>query len=76
VRARLADRAWLWAGIGAYRLPAAGTAARVRAARAHGADGVVLFSYEQLSEQTADALPAVRHELRSALVGPAERQSP
>ena len=46
-------RAAVWAGIGAYRLPAPATADRVRAARRTGAGGVVLFSYDSLA--TADA---------------------
>lgn len=38
----------LWAGIGAYRLDVRGIVDRVRAARALGASGVVLFSHESL----------------------------
>ena len=76
IRTRLArGGAELWAGIGAYRLPAVRTVAHVRTARQQGAEGIVLFSYEQLSAQTADTLPAVRNLLRSALVGPAEFES-
>ena len=41
----------VWAGIGAYRLPAARTAEHVRAARRLGAAGVLLFSYDSLAEQ-------------------------
>jgi uncharacterized lipoprotein YddW (UPF0748 family) len=35
----------VWAGIGAYRQPADSTVAKIRAARALGARGIVLFSY-------------------------------
>ena len=40
----------LWAGIGAYRLSPLQIAAHVLAARRLGADGVVLFSYDSLTE--------------------------
>lgn len=43
-----ADAVPVWAGIGAYRLPVARTAANVRAARRGGAAGVLLFSYDSL----------------------------
>ena len=43
----------VWAGIGAYRLPASRTAANVRAARRLGAAGVVLFSYDSLAGPAA-----------------------
>jgi uncharacterized lipoprotein YddW (UPF0748 family) len=39
----------IWAGIGAWRLPAAQTAEHVRAARRAGAAGVVVFSYDSFS---------------------------
>jgi uncharacterized lipoprotein YddW (UPF0748 family) len=66
-RARLDGPTALWAGIGAYRLPASHTAANVRTARQRGADGIVLFSYEQLT--AAGAAPAAsRRTLRSALM--------
>jgi uncharacterized lipoprotein YddW (UPF0748 family) len=39
----------LWAGVGAYRLSFEGVVEKVRAARAAGASGVVLFSHESLS---------------------------
>jgi uncharacterized lipoprotein YddW (UPF0748 family) len=75
-RTRLAGRTGLWAGIGAYRLTAARTAANVRAARERGAEGVLLFSYEQLTADPALQMPAVRDTLRAVLVeGPAV-QSP
>jgi len=40
----------VWAGIGAYRLTAGETIARIQAARLQGADGVILFSYDALAE--------------------------
>jgi uncharacterized lipoprotein YddW (UPF0748 family) len=39
----------LWAGIGAYRLDSAETISHIRAARAAGAHGIALFSYDSLS---------------------------
>src|SRR5690606_31701479 len=52
----------LWAGIGAYRLSPAQTIANIDTARRLGADGIILFSYDSLSNprQTApDYLPTV-----------------
>jgi hypothetical protein len=76
VRARIAGGPALWAGIGAYRLPPARTAANVRAARHGGAAGVILFSYEQLSTATGSPPAAVRDLLRAALLEPVAWQSP
>jgi uncharacterized lipoprotein YddW (UPF0748 family) len=39
----------VWAGIGAYQLSAAATVENIRAARQLGAEGVVLFSYDNLN---------------------------
>lgn len=39
----------VWAGIGAYRLSPAETIANIQTARKLGADGVVLFSYDSLT---------------------------
>ncbi len=36
----------VWAGVGAYRLTAEGTVEKIDAARAQGADGIILFSYD------------------------------
>lgn len=36
----------VWAGIGAYRIPANSAVEKVKAARAAGADGIILFSYD------------------------------
>jgi uncharacterized lipoprotein YddW (UPF0748 family) len=76
VRARVAGGPALWAGIGAYRLPPARTAANVRAARHGGAAGVILFSYEQLSTATGSPPAAVRDLFRAALLEPVAWQSP
>ncbi len=38
----------VWAGVGAYRLPAAQTIAHIAAARRLGAAGIALFSYDSL----------------------------
>jgi uncharacterized lipoprotein YddW (UPF0748 family) len=39
----------LWVGIGAYQLDSAETVSHIRAARAAGAHGIALFSYDSLS---------------------------
>src|SRR6266508_3405206 len=36
----------VWAGIGAYRIPADSTVEKINVARALGSDGIVLFSYD------------------------------
>ena len=36
----------VWAGIGAYRVTPESTVEKINAARAAGADGVILFSYD------------------------------
>jgi len=36
----------VWAGIGAYRIPADSTVEKINAARALGSDGIILFSYD------------------------------
>jgi uncharacterized lipoprotein YddW (UPF0748 family) len=40
----------IWAGIGAYRLSPAQTVTNIRTARRLGASGVILFSYDSLSD--------------------------
>lgn len=57
-----AGAAAVWAGIGAYRLPAAQTIENIQTARRLGAAGVVLFSYDSLTDPrqaAADYLAAV-----------------
>jgi len=36
----------IWAGIGAYRIPAESTVEKINVARALGAEGIILFSYD------------------------------
>jgi uncharacterized lipoprotein YddW (UPF0748 family) len=57
-----------WAGIGAYRMPIAGTIAHVRLARRGGADGVLLFSYDKLTDAGTNpsSFTALRPVLRAA----------
>lgn len=54
--AHLAGRR-VWAGIGAYRIPADSTIEKISVARALGADGVILFSYD-LTARTGELNPA------------------
>jgi uncharacterized lipoprotein YddW (UPF0748 family) len=49
VRTHVRPGQFLWAGVGAYRLSVEGTAEKIRAARAAGAGGVVVFSHESLA---------------------------
>ena len=54
--AHLAGRR-VWAGIGAYRIPADSTIEKISVARALGADGVILFSYD-FTARTGELNPA------------------
>ncbi len=45
----------VWAGIGAYRLSPAETIANIQTARKLGADGIVLFSYDSLTDPRQSA---------------------
>jgi uncharacterized lipoprotein YddW (UPF0748 family) len=74
-RTRLAGGTRLWAGIGAYRLTPAATATNIRAARHAGAEGVMLFSYEQLTGEPAQ-MPAGMDTLRAVLMEAPAVQSP
>jgi uncharacterized lipoprotein YddW (UPF0748 family) len=66
---RVSPPAVIWAGIGAYRLPAHQTVAHITAARAVGARGIALFSYDTLAAGGAGAyLDAIR---RAAFEGAA-----
>ena len=47
----------VWAGIGAYRIPAASTVEKINVARQLGADGIILFSYDFTTRQS-DLNPA------------------
>lgn len=67
----------VWAGIGAYRLPVARTAANVRTARRGGAHGVLLFSYDSLVSPAAPSrgyLRALRPTLLEDHTPPAGRR--
>jgi uncharacterized lipoprotein YddW (UPF0748 family) len=46
---QLAGERAVWAGIGAYQLSAKATVENIRAARQLGAEGIVLFSYDNLN---------------------------
>jgi uncharacterized lipoprotein YddW (UPF0748 family) len=46
----------VWAGIGAFQLSASATVENIRAARQLGAEGVVLFSYDNLDGKYVDAV--------------------
>ena len=52
----LAGRRPVWAGIGAYQLSATATAENIRAARQLGAEGVILFSYDNLDDRYVAAV--------------------
>ena len=54
---QLAGARPVWAGIGAYHLSAAGTIEHIQAARRLGAEGIILFSYDNLMGD--DYLPSV-----------------
>jgi hypothetical protein len=43
----------VWAGIGAYKIPARQAGGQARLAREAGSDGIVLFSYDSLREGAA-----------------------
>jgi hypothetical protein len=46
----------VWAGIGAFQLSPSATIENIRAARQLGAEGVVLFSYDNLDGKYVDAV--------------------
>jgi uncharacterized lipoprotein YddW (UPF0748 family) len=53
---QVAGRRAVWAGIGAYQLSPSATVGNIRAARALGAEGVVLFSYDNLDSRYVEAV--------------------
>lgn len=55
-RERAGDRGRVWAGIGAWRLPVAGSIEKIQVARQAGAEGVLLFSHESLSPADLERL--------------------
>ena len=69
----------VWAGIGAYRVPAESTVEKINAARALRSDGIILFSYDftiaphPTLNPAGDYLERVR---RAAFDAPAERPTP
>jgi uncharacterized lipoprotein YddW (UPF0748 family) len=58
----------LWAGIGAWQLPASATIEHVQAARQAGASGVLLFSYDALTAPE-NAASEYLASLRKTLLG-------
>jgi uncharacterized lipoprotein YddW (UPF0748 family) len=62
---QIAGRRPVWAGIGAYHLSASETIENIRAARRLGAQGIILFSYDNLvagANGDAEYLPKVGRE--------------
>jgi uncharacterized lipoprotein YddW (UPF0748 family) len=53
---QLAGRRPVWAGIGAYQLSPSATVQNIRAARQLGAEGIVLFSYDNLDTRYVEAV--------------------
>jgi uncharacterized lipoprotein YddW (UPF0748 family) len=53
---RLAGRHPVWAGIGAYQLSASATVENIRTARQLGAEGLVLFSYDNLDNRYVETV--------------------
>ena len=51
-----AGRQAVWAGIGAYQLSPAATVENIRAARQLGAEGIVLFSYDNLDARYVESV--------------------
>jgi uncharacterized lipoprotein YddW (UPF0748 family) len=56
---RLAGSRPVWAGIGAFQLSSLETILNIRAARQLGAQGVILFSYDNFANTNSDYLAAV-----------------
>jgi uncharacterized lipoprotein YddW (UPF0748 family) len=53
---QLAGRRAVWAGIGAYQLSPTATVENIRAARQLGAEGIVLFSYDNLDSRYVETV--------------------
>jgi uncharacterized lipoprotein YddW (UPF0748 family) len=51
-----AGRRAVWAGIGAYQLSPSATVENIRAARQLGAEGIILFSYDNLNSQYVEVV--------------------
>jgi uncharacterized lipoprotein YddW (UPF0748 family) len=61
----------VWAGIGAYRLPPAQTIENIETARRLGAAGIVLFSYDSLTDPRQASPDYLAVVSRSAFARPA-----
>jgi uncharacterized lipoprotein YddW (UPF0748 family) len=66
----------IWAGIGAYRLSPSQTVANIRTARRLGAAGVILFSYDSLSDPRLSAPNYLAQVARAAFSAPVPRPAP
>lgn len=66
---RATPPALVWAGIGAYRLSPAETVSHIGAARAAGARGIVLFSYDTIAAAAGGYLGAVQRSAFTAGAG-------
>lgn len=53
---QLAGRRPVWAGIGAYQLSPTATVENIHAARQLGAEGIILFSYDNLDDRYVDTV--------------------
>ena len=53
---QLAGRHPVWAGIGAYQLSPAATIDNIRTARKLGAEGIILFSYDNLNSNYVETV--------------------
>jgi uncharacterized lipoprotein YddW (UPF0748 family) len=60
----------IWAGIGAYRLSPSQTVDNIQTARRLGAAGVILFSYDSLSDARVVAPDYLAQVARAAFAGP------
>lgn len=66
----------IWAGIGAYRLSPSQTVANIRTARRLGAAGVILFSYDSLSDPRLSAPNYLAQVARAAFSAPVPGPAP
>jgi len=53
---QLAGQRHVWAGIGAYQLSPSATVDNIRTARQLGAEGIVLFSYDNLNSRYVETV--------------------
>jgi uncharacterized lipoprotein YddW (UPF0748 family) len=76
VRAAAGGRS-VWAGIGAYRIPARDTIDNIQTARRLGANGIILFSYDSLinPREAADDYLSVVGRGAFTTIGPAQSGS-